>query len=261
VDVTQASSFDFDRIVPELVSIARAAGEIILDVRKAGFEIRSKADKSPVTIADERAEAFILERLATLAPEIPAVGEEAYAAGARPDLGGGVFWLVDALDGTREFSNGGADFTVNIGLVADGVPVAGVVGAPALGAIYVGSPAGAFRTSGGTALAPIMARMSDPAGLVAVISKSHQSTEEDFLARYPIKQIVNRGSSLKFALIAAGEADIYPRLGPTSEWDIAAGHAVLAAAGGTVTTLDGGPLVYGKADIRNPHFVARGKLS
>jgi 3'(2'), 5'-bisphosphate nucleotidase len=260
VDVTRISSFDFDRIVPELVSIARTAGEIILDVRASGFEIRAKADKSPVTIADDRAEAFILERLVALAPDIPAVGEEAYAAGARLDLGGGVFWLVDALDGTREFSSGGADFTVNIALVLDGVPVAGVLAAPALETIYVGSPAGAYCATGTATPARIAVRAPDPAGLVAVISKSHQSTEAEFLARYPIKQIVNRGSSLKFGIIAAGEADIYPRLGPTSEWDIAAGHAVLAAAGGSVTTLDGVPLFYGKADIRNPHFVARGKL-
>lgn len=254
-------TLDPDRILPEVVSIARAAGEIILDIRASGFDVRSKSDKSPVTVADERAEALILSRLAEVAPDIPAVGEEDYAAGRRHDLSGGVFWLVDALDGTREFTGGSTDFTVNIALVEDGAPILGVVHAPALDTLFAGSPAGAYRALGSGAPAPITVRAPAPDGLVAVISKSHQSgTEEDFLRQFPLKQILNRGSSLKFGLVAAGEADIYPRLGPTSEWDIAAGHAVLAAAGGTVTTLDGMPLVYGKADILNPHFVARGKL-
>jgi 3'(2'), 5'-bisphosphate nucleotidase len=254
-------TLDPDRILPEIVSIARAAGDIVLEVRSSGFEIRSKSDKSPVTVADERAEALILDRLAKLAPKVPAVGEEAYAAGQRQDLSGGVFWLVDALDGTREFASGGADFTVNIALVEDGVPVLGVVYAPALDLLFASSPSGAYRAAGSAGPEAISARTPAPDGLVAVISKSHQSgTEEDFLRNFPVKEILNRGSSLKFALVAAGEADIYPRLGPTSEWDIAAGHAVLVAAGGIVMTLDGTPLIYGKDDIRNPHFVARGKL-
>ena len=255
------SSLDPDRLAHEIALIARGAADIILDVRAAAFEVRAKADKSPVTVADERAEAFILDRLAKLAPDIPAVGEEAYAAGERCDLSGGIFWLVDALDGTKEFARQGSDFTVNIALIEDGVPIAGVIQAPALDVLYVGSPAGAFRTERNDASVRISVRDPDPAGLVAVISKSHQTNEEEFLARYKMKQIINRGSSLKFCLIAAGEADIYPRLGPTSEWDVAAGHAVLAAAGGSVTTLDGVPLFYGKPDIRNPHFIARGKTA
>ena len=254
-------TLDPEPILPDIVSIARAAGDVVLDVRSSGFEIRSKADKTPVTIADERAEALILDQLAKLAPDVPAVGEEAYAAGQRHDLSAGIFWLVDALDGTREFASGGFDFTVNIALVEDGVPILGVVYAPALDLMFAGSPSGAFRSTGAAGPEVIRARVPGPDGLVAVISKSHQSgSEDDFLRQFPVKDVLNRGSSLKFGLIAAGEADIYPRLGPTSEWDIAAGHAVLVAAGGTVTTLDGVPLVYGKDDIRNPHFVARGKL-
>ena len=256
-----AARAESDRLVDQLVSIAKGAADIILDVRHTGFEVRNKADKSPVTIADERAEAFIIERLAILTPGVPVIGEEAYAAGERADVSGGTFWLVDALDGTKEFLGGGGDFTVNIALIEDGVPVAGIVGAPALNVVYGGSAAGSFCLAGDGSCRTIAARVPDPGGLVAVISKSHVTSEDEFLKRYPVKAVINRGSSLKFCLIAAAEADIYPRLGPTSEWDIAAGHAVLVAAGGSVTTLDGVPLFYGKADIRNPHFVARGRLA
>lgn len=252
---------DLRRLTQDIVTIATHAGVIVMEVFASNFEVRAKADKSPVTVADERAEAFIVEHLGVAAPGIPVVGEEGYAAGLRPDISGGRFWLVDALDGTSEFTRRGTDFTVNIALIDGGVPIMGVVHAPALGGTYWGSPDGAFRRAKDGPAEPIAACLPDAAGLVAVISKSHQTDEAAYLKAFPISRIVNRGSSLKFALVAAGEADIYPRLGPTSEWDIAAGHAVLAAAGGTVTTLDGEPIRYGKANVLNPYFVARGRTA
>jgi 3'(2'), 5'-bisphosphate nucleotidase len=252
---------DRSKLTDAIVDVALKAGEIVMEVFRSDFEVRSKADKSPVTEADERAEAFIVERLTALAPDIPVVGEELYAAGQRPDISGGVFWLVDALDGTSEFTKRGQDFTVNIALIEQGVPTLGVVHAPALGFTCWGSPNGAFRKTGDGPAARIAARAPGPGGLVAVISKSHASNEAEYLKDEKIAGTVNRGSSLKFCLVAAGEADIYPRLGPTSEWDIAAGHALVAAAGGSVTQLDGAPLAYGKANVLNPYFVARGRTA
>jgi 3'(2'), 5'-bisphosphate nucleotidase len=252
---------DRSKLTDAIVDVALKAGEIVMEVFRSDFEVRSKADKSPVTEADERAEAFIVERLAAIAPEIPVVGEELYAAGQRPDISGGVFWLVDALDGTSEFTKRGQDFTVNIALIENGVPTLGVVHAPALGFTCWGSPEGAFRKTGAGPAERIAARAPGPDGLVAVISKSHASNETEYLKDEKIAGTVNRGSSLKFCLVAAGEADIDPRLGPTSEWDIAAGHALVAAAGGSVSQLDGAPLAYGKANVLNPHFVARGRTA
>ena len=252
---------DRSKLTDAIVQVAREAGEIVMEVFRSDFEVRAKVDKSPVTVADERAEAFIVERLTALAPAIPIVGEELYAAGQRPDISGGVFWLVDALDGTSEFTKRGQDFTVNIALIEAGIPTLGVVHAPALGFTCWGSPDGAFRKTGDGPIERIAARRPGPEGLVAVISKSHATNETEYLKDAKIAGSVNRGSSLKFCLVAAGEADIYPRLGPTSEWDIAAGHAVLSAAGGSVTQLDGSAIAYGKSDIRNPHFVARGRVA
>lgn len=252
---------DHSKLTNAVVDIALKAGDIVMDVFNSDFEVRAKADKSPVTVADERAEAFIVERLSALAPAIPVVGEELYAAGQRPDISGGVFWLVDALDGTSEFTKRGQDFTVNIALIENGISILGVVHAPALGFTCWGSPDGAFRRTGDGPVERISARRPGHDGLVAVISKSHASNETEYLKDEKIAGSVNRGSSLKFCLVAAGEADIYPRLGPTSEWDIAAGHALLSAAGGSVTQLDGSPIAYGKANVLNPHFVARGRTA
>ncbi len=233
-----------------------------MDVYRTDFAVRAKQDKSLVTDADERAEAFILKELARIAPNIPAIGEELYAAGGRPDISGGRFWLVDALDGTTEFTKRGQDFTVNIALIENGTPVLGVVHAPALELTFWGSPAGAFRSQGAGAPERIRVRAPAPDGLVSLTSKSHRSKEDEFLKDYRIKQDIARGSSLKLCLLAAGEADIHPRLGPTSEWDIAAGHAVLNAAGGSIAALDGsGTLRYGKTNVLNPTFVARGRMA
>jgi 3'(2'), 5'-bisphosphate nucleotidase len=245
-----------DRLLP----IARAAGDAILQVYATDFQVRGKADESPVTAADERAEAVILPALAELTPEVPVVSEEAVAAGRIPRVGER-FWLVDPLDGTKEFIKRNGEFTVNIGLIERGAPVLGVVLAPALDRLYAGAAKhGAYREDAARRQR-IECRVAPSAGLTVVASRSHGDTEalERFLAGRKVAAQTNAGSSLKFCLIAAGEADLYPRFGRTMEWDTAAGHAVLAAAGGRVTTLDGNELRYGKPGFENPHFVAQGR--
>ncbi|MEX6506881.1 3'(2'),5'-bisphosphate nucleotidase CysQ [Jiella sp. M17.18] len=251
-----------------LIAIALEGGREVMAVYGTDFSAGTKSDASPVTDADLRSERVILERLRAAAPEVTIVAEEAMAAGRVPAEAETLF-LVDPLDGTKEFVNRNGDFTVNIALVEAGVPVAGVVYAPAIGALWAGSRGkGAFRAAvedhvPGT-LQPIHTRAA-PEALIAVGSRSHGSAEtEAWLSRFSVERFVSRGSSLKFCLLASGEADIYPRLGRTMEWDTAAGDAVLRAAGGLVTTLDGAPLVYNKrgqasdVDFANPHFVAYG---
>lgn len=246
-------------LLERLIPLARGAGRVILDIYATDFEVRGKDDASPVTEADERAEAVILQGLAGIATDIPVVAEEAVAAGQLPQAGER-FWLVDPLDGTREFVSRNGEFTVNIALIEHGVPTLGVVLAPALDRLFAGAAAcGAFVEENGVRR-NISARRPPSAGLTVVASRSHGDPEAlaDFLQGRPIAELKNAGSSLKLCLVAAGEADLYPRLGRTMEWDIAAGHAVLAAAGGRVCTLDGHPLRYGKTDFANPHFVASG---
>jgi 3'(2'), 5'-bisphosphate nucleotidase len=170
-----------------------------------------------------------------------------------------VFWLVDALDGTKEFVNKRDEFTVNIALIENGEPIFGIVYAPAIAKSFWGGDFGAYAQDADGEQRAISARVPAADGIVVVASRSHRAGEEEFLADYTVKEIINSGSSLKICLIAAGEADLYPRLGPTSEWDIAAGHAVLSAAGGSITQIDGAPFVYGKDNIRNPHFLAKGR--
>ncbi|HRQ48792.1 MAG TPA: 3'(2'),5'-bisphosphate nucleotidase CysQ [Rhodocyclaceae bacterium] len=242
-----------------IVPIARKAGKVIMDVYATDFAVRGKSDASPVTEADEKAEALILEGLARLAPDIPVVAEEAVAAGRIPDTGRR-FWLVDPLDGTKEFISRNGEFTVNIALIEDGEPRLGVVFAPALGQLFAGiRDDGAFREDA-SGRSPIAVRAVPAEGLTVVASRSHgdPAALEAFLAGRKVASLRNAGSSLKICLVAAGEADLYPRLGRTMEWDIAAAHAVLAAAGGALTETMGGPLRYGKPDFANPHFVARG---
>ncbi len=250
-----------DGIVRELRGIALAAGAAVMEVYESDFAVRSKDDRSPVTDADERAEGLIVPRLAALAPDIPVVAEESAAAGRVPDVSGGRFWLVDPLDGTREFVGRNGEFTVNIGLVEGGRPALGVVRAPALGRTYwAAGPGAAFVAEDGGPARPLAARAPAADGLVAVASRSHRDARTDgFLAALPVKRVTAAGSSLKFCLLAAGEADVYPRFGRTMEWDTAAGHAVLAAAGGSVRTVDGADLRYGKDGFENPSFVARGR--
>ena len=242
-----------------LVRIARAAGDVVMRHYLAGVDARMKTDRSPVTDADEEAERLILAELATAFPGVPVVAEEEAAAG-RIAAVGSRFFLVDPVDGTKEFVKKGGEFTVNIGEIVDGKPVAGVVLAPAIGRLFVGEAGrGAFELTE-TGMRAIAAREPDADGLVAVASRSHPDPKTDELLKtLPVKGLTNAGSSLKFCLVAAGEADIYPRFGTTMEWDTAAGHAVLAAAGGKVTAPDGTPFVYGKPDFRNGPFIAGGK--
>lgn len=249
-------------LLAHMVEIAREAGALVMRHYAGAVERREKADKSPVTVADEEAEHLILARLAEVAPGMPVVAEESAAAGRRPDVSGGVFFLVDPLDGTKEFLNRNGEFTVNIALIENGTPTAGVVFAPAVGRLFSGANAKAFEERGGKPVA-ITTRAIPADGMVAIASRSHRDRlTDEYLAHYPIRDLIAAGSSLKFCVIAAGEADIYPRHGPTMEWDTAAGHAVLVAAGGRVTRLDGKtPLTYGNAKEKfaNPSFVAWGK--
>ena len=229
-----------------------------------GLDARAKADGSPVTAADERAEAIIVERLREIAPDVAIVAEEAAAAGAdlvAPHL----FFLVDPLDGTREFLSRNGEFTINIGLIENGVPVAGAVYAPALGRLWFGGDSAyAAEVAPGDplpeAFMPLRVRRA-PAALAALASRSHaDAATEAFLARLGVQERISAGSSLKFCRIAEGLADVYPRFGPTMEWDTAAGDAVLRAAGGGVAGLDGAALRYGKLDkgLRNEGFVGWG---
>jgi 3'(2'), 5'-bisphosphate nucleotidase len=252
-------------LLEALLPLAREAGDLIMGIYAQDFAVTHKADASPVTQADTLAEEAIVRGLRKLAPAIPVVAEEAVSEGQAVTTGER-FWLVDPLDGTREFINRNGEFTVNIALIEHGEPVLGVVLAPALGRLYAGARgaggaagAGAFREAGGQRAA-IACRPPGPNGLVVVASRSHGDAEalDRFLAGRRVARLVQAGSSLKLCLLAEGEADLYPRLGRTMEWDIAAGHAVLAAAGGRVVTLDGQPLRYGKPGLENPHFAAWG---
>lgn len=246
--------------------VSRAAAAIVaVDAEKLGT--RQKADLSPVTVADEAAEAVILQGLAELVPDVPVVSEEAAGQGRSP-LPGANFILVDPLDGTREFVAGRGEYTVNLAVIADGVPVIGLVAAPALGLIWrgvAGSGAERLRLDPGAGpaeareIVAIRTRPNPVDGLVAAVSRSHfDPRSAALLASLPVTGQIVCGSSVKFCRIAEGAADIYPRLAPTCEWDIAAGHAVLAAAGGTVTDPNGAPLAYGRADggFRVPGFIA-----
>ena len=254
-------------ILPSLIYTAQRAGGAIMAVYATDFTVKDKADTSPVTAADEAAEKIILADLAAIAPGIPVVAEESVAAGRVPVIADR-FFLVDPLDGTREFVSRRDEFTVNVALIENGEPVLGVVFAPARHELYWGDvragkaghidadPDGTMPSMG----TAIHARVAPERGLTAVASRSHRTPETDaFLSRYSIGEFQSIGSSLKFCLVASGRADLYPRIGTTMEWDTAAGHAVLSAAGGSVTDLEGAPFRYGKPGFRNGNFVARGR--
>lgn len=247
-----------------IVDAALAAGAEIEAVYGAGCAAEVKSDGSPVTEADRRAEAIILGRLAAAFPDVPVLAEEEASAGRIPELGRR-FFLVDPLDGTRGFVERNGEFTVNIALVENGAPVAGVVYAPDTRALYYGARReGAFRVLDGGSPEAIRARARPSAGLTAIASRSQSAETKARLAHLPIAEFVPSSSSLKFCLIAEGTADLYPRFGRTMEWDTGAGQAVLEAAGGRVMALDVqkevGPLRYGKVDqgFANPHFIAWG---
>lgn len=249
---------DEQALLESLVVAARDAGAEILKLVAAGFEVETKDDESPVTICDRAAEQVILDALARAAPGVPVIAEEEVAAGRIP-AHGDTYFLVDPLDGTKEFVRGGDDYTVNIGLIAGGAPQLGVVYQPAVDKLWAGIVGDeAFLEKGGERRA--IATRPSAARPTAVASKSHFSlSTADYLAAVNADDdYVSVGSSLKFCIVAEGRADIYPRLSPTSEWDTAAGHAVLLAAGGRVDGLDGKPLQYGKPKFLNPGFCATG---
>ncbi|GHF22477.1 3'(2'),5'-bisphosphate nucleotidase CysQ [Kordiimonas sediminis] len=256
-------TLNLQTIMAELVPTILKAGAVVMEVYETDFEVYGKADASPVTEADRRGEEVIAADLARIAPSIPMVGEEAKSEGQCPDISGGTFWLVDPLDGTKEFIKKGGDFTVNIGLIVDNKPVLGLVYAPASNTLYagiVGEGAWSATIEDGavTDKHAIACRAANADNLTIVASKSHRSPElEAWLAHFPSANNVSIGSSLKLCLLATGEADIYPRLGPTCEWDTAAAHAVLLAAGGKVLTPEGTPLEYGKdtTTFLNPWFL------
>ena len=260
------------RLAEGLLSVALAAARAQMAHFGTGMEVEKKADQSPVTAADRQSEEIILAGLARVAPGIPVIAEEEVAAGRIPDIAG-PFFLVDPLDGTKGFIKGRPEFTINIGLIESRAPVFGLLYAPALADFYVTlasneaanarlEPESNVRSLADCGLRPLRTRVPDPHSLVALTSQSHLNRATDgFLGSYNVIERRALASSLKFGLIAKGEADFYPRVGPTCEWDTAAGHAVLVAAGGAVTNINGGPLLYGNADrgFENPDFVAWGR--
>ena len=248
---------EYQQLIEKLVPVARKAGQLIMEIHSKGVVADTKSDGSPVTEADRAAENIILPALAGLAPDILVVSEENSDSHGRKAEER--FFLVDPLDGTKEFlkADGKGAFTVNIALVEHNIPVMGIVYAPALGRMFAGSR-GAGATENDK---PIHIRKVPATGPVAVASASHRDEEtRQWLESHAIDQTVAIGSSLKFCLLAAGEADVYPRFGPTMEWDTAAGDAVLRAAGGRVENPDGTRFSYGKPDYRNGPFVAKGQI-
>jgi len=251
-----------DDIAIAFGQIAEQAGREIMRHYQSGGAPRLKNDKTPVTAADVAAEAIILPALAALLPGVPCVAEEAVSIGQVPHIDPGErFLLVDPLDGTREFLVRNGEFTVNIALIEAGQPVLGVVHLPALGTTYIGGPKGATLASAGAAPQPIHARPKPGDGVIVLASRSHNQNDvmERFLEGERVAERIAAGSSLKFCRLAEGIADLYPRFGRTMEWDTAAGHAVLAAAGGSVRLVTGEPLAYGKPGFANPDFIARGR--
>ncbi len=254
--------YDHLALVARACDIAHAAGQLIS--KFAGLQktipYRVKADLSPVTDADEAANELIIRELANLTHATPVVAEESIASGDVPAVQSDSFWLVDPLDGTKEFIGGRDEYTVNIALIEKNVPVIGVIYLPAINTLYWGGcRIGAFRKENREDPCRLQARIIPAKGATVVVSRSHITPEtKHWLSRERVATTEVAGSSLKFCRIAEGAADLYPRLGPTMEWDIAAGHAILMGAGGRVETIDGTPLHYGKPGFKNPYFVARG---
>lgn len=244
-------------LASSLEKVARNAGHAIMEIYSHSLRVEVKSDGSPVTEADRRAEAVVLSALMELAPEIPVVSEE--NADSHRLQHDGPFFLVDPLDGTKEFlkRDGKGSFTVNIALIDRNLPVLGIVFAPALERLFTGViRRGAYETGADGIILPLGGRKLRSEALTAVASASHRDAETDaWLMKHGISDTISVGSSLKFCLVAAGEADVYPRFGPTMEWDTAAGDAIVRAAGGLTMTPAGAPLVYGKPGYRNGAFV------
>jgi len=256
------ADLDLKALLGVAIDAALDAGREILDVYAGDFEVARKRDLSPVTLADGRAEAVILPSLIAATPEISVISEEQAELKGLPATAPVRFWLVDPLDGTKEFIKRNGEFTVNIALVENGRPILGVVGIPAQGLVYAAAGAGtARRRDPNGTVRPIETRACPVDGAVVMSSRSHATNMDldQLLASRRVAERQIAGSALKFCRIAEGAADLYPRIGPTMEWDTAAGQAVLEAAGGRVTNLDGTPFTYGKAGFLNPGFIAEGR--
>ena len=252
------------QLLPEVVALARRAGDAILSVYGQQFEVTNKADQSPLTLADMRSHEIIVQGLAALTPDLPVLSEEASDIPFEQRQRWDRYWLVDPLDGTKEFVSRNGEFTVNIALITRNAPTLGVVHVPVSDTTYTGAAgAGAFRRQGSNAPEAIRVRTPAASPLRIVGSRSHRGdTLDQYLPRLEPYELVAVGSSIKFCLIAEGSADFYPRFGPTSEWDTAAAQAVVEAAGGAVLRTDGAPLRYNtKAQILNPHFLVFGDRS
>ncbi|BBK44043.1 3'(2'),5'-bisphosphate nucleotidase CysQ [Allostella vacuolata] len=254
-------ALDAARLLPALRAIARQAGDAILEVYRGEHGVRIKADASPLTIADELADRLIVGALQALTPDIPVISEETVETSGPAAAGARRFWLVDPLDGTKEFIKRNGEFTVNIALVEEGLPIAGIIHIPVLDELFAGAAgAGATRQRGGAEPEPIRCRATPADGIIVATSRSHADTValDRFLDGWRVAGRLVAGSALKFCRVAEGAADLYPRFGPTSEWDTAAGQALVEAAGGRMTMLDGSPFRYGKPDFLNPGFVVYG---
>lgn len=254
---------DLAALLPEIVATAKVAGAEIMKIYATDFDVEVKDDNSPVTAADHAAEAVILPRLKMLTPDYPIIAEESVAKNGIPEFGDGPFWLVDPLDGTREFLNRNGEFTVNIALVEGKEPKLGVIYVPAMDTTYTGLVGQqATRQIGDQPAEVINVRTPPEEGVTVLASRRHGDPDvlAAFLQGRTLAEVKNAGSSLKLCLVAAGEGDLYPRFGNTMEWDIAAGHAILSAAGGCITNEDGSPFLYGKETLLNPHFIAWGGL-
>ena len=252
------SPAELESMMPALQRIARKAGDAILDVYSGEFSVTQKEDDSPLTRADLASHVIIQQELQSLTPDIPVLSEESAAIDFRTRSSWETYWLVDPLDGTKEFVNRNGEFTVNIALIDNHVPVCGVVHVPVSGVTYTGiKEIGAFRHEPGEPSRPIIVRLPCADPMVIVGSRSHANPMLDqFLRPLQPYEMVSMGSSLKFCLLAEGKADFYPRLGPTSEWDTGAAHAVVTAAGGQIIELDGKSLEYNRKDsLLNPEFL------
>ena len=250
-----------DHLIPQLLEIVERAGDAILEIYNQGApEVSLKEDRSPLTAADLASHRVLVEGLSALTPEVPVLSEESASIPWEERRTWDRFWLVDPLDGTKEFIRRNGEFTVNVAWIEHGQPTLGVVGVPVQGRIFFGGPAGAYEKKlGENAARPFSTGTYQPSDRLRVVaSRSHPSPAvEEFLERLDNPKRIAVGSSLKLILVALGEADLYPRLGPTMEWDIGAAQAVLAAAGGLIHTVDKEPLTYNKENQLNPWFIAQ----
>ena len=253
---------DLNSVLENLIEISRLAGDEILDVYDGTINVTLKDDLSPLTDADRKSNSVIIDRLSRLYPDVPILSEEGQEINYEDRKGWNLFWLIDPLDGTKEFIKRNGEFTVNIALIEEGEPIAGVVYAPTKDTFwYGGRDVGSFTIKGNSTPEKISVLENSHEPIKIVSSRSHPSPKlQSYLDRFENHEIVNMGSSLKICLVADGSAHIYPRLGPTMEWDSGAGHAVLRYAGGFLTdTTTEEELVYNKENLRNPDFICYGE--